>query len=75
MKRYTARGGDAGVSGYRIGRDRIEIEFRDDSTYLYTYAMPGQTDVEAMKELAAKGEGLSTYINQRVRQRYAAKLR
>src|ERR1700761_5350313 len=48
MERYQALRGDTGVSGYHIGRDSIEIQFRDKSVYLYTYASTGKSKVEVM---------------------------
>jgi hypothetical protein len=72
--RYQALGGDAGVSRYQMGTDSITVQFKDGSSYLYTYASAGKTKIEAMKKHATKGEGLTTYINQHVRDRYAAKL-
>jgi hypothetical protein len=75
MLRYKSLSGDTGVIAYRSARDSIEVQFRDQSVYLYNYDSTGKTKIEAMKKLAAKGEGLTTYINQNVRAHYAAKLR
>jgi len=41
--------------------------------YLYTNAVTGERHVAEMKKLAAKGKGLSTYISQHVKDRYAEK--
>jgi hypothetical protein len=75
MQRYKGLSGDTGVIAYRPARDSIEVQFRDHSVYLYNYDSTGKTKIEAMKKLAAKGAGLTTYINQKVRNHYAAKLR
>jgi hypothetical protein len=75
MQSYTDVGGDSGVAGYEIGSDSIKVQFKDGSVYLYTHASAGGGSIERMKELAAQGDGLNSYINKFVRTRYAAKLR
>jgi hypothetical protein len=42
--------------------------------YSYDATKPGTKHVDAMKRLALAGEGLTTYVNQHVRENYAAKL-
>jgi hypothetical protein len=75
MKPYGHRGGgDTGVTHYELGPDCITVRFQGGEQYLYDYNKPGRADVERMKALATAGHGLSTYINQHVRARYAAKL-
>lgn len=74
MKSYVHRRGETGVAAFETGPRSITIRFRDGSTYRYTYAKPGAHHVEAMKELASEGKGLTTYINQHVRGAYAARL-
>jgi hypothetical protein len=72
---YKNLGGDSGVIAYEIGPNSIKVQFRDGSIYLYDYTSPGMNDVEQMKNLAMRGEGLNSYISRVVRKRYAAKLR
>jgi hypothetical protein len=74
MKRYQNHAGDSGVLAYEAGRDYIKIKFLGDEVYLYTNAVTGEQYVAEMKKLAAKGKGLSTYISQHVKNRYAKKL-
>lgn len=76
MQNYQSLNGESGVSGYEIGSDSIKIQFSDGDTYLYTYQSAGRENIERMKELAAQGSGLSTFINQNkeVKQGFAAKL-
>lgn len=65
MKPYNSKSGkSSGVTGYRPGKDYIIIQFEGGKTYRYTYATAGEQHVEMMKELAARQEGLSTYISQ-----------
>jgi len=74
MRPYRNLSGNSGVSAYETGADFIKLRFAGGDTYLYDYRRPGRRDVERMKRLAAAGTGLSTYVAQRVRERYAAKL-
>jgi hypothetical protein len=75
MKHYANLSGDSGVRAYRNGPGSITVEFQDGATYLYTYASAGRTHVEAMKQLAMRGQGLSTYIARHVREAYASRQR
>ncbi|HVS91774.1 MAG TPA: hypothetical protein VHE59_07065 [Mucilaginibacter sp.] len=60
-----------GVAAYLFAGDSIILKFRSrDEFYLYTDKMPGAEHVKTMKKLAKKGSGLTTYINQNVRERY-----
>ena len=74
MERYKNLSGNSGVSGYAIGPDYIDVAFAGGDRYRYDGQRPGPRDVEAMKRLARKGRGLSTYISTHVRERYARKL-
>jgi hypothetical protein len=71
---YAARAGDTGVRAYVMGHSWIAIEFVDVRRYLYDGARPGAWHVRNMLRLARQGEGLTTYINQHVRENYAARL-
>lgn len=72
MRNY--RGGSSGVVAYNTGLNFIIVQFKSGDRYLYNYVTPGQRHVEAMKQLATHHERLATYINQCVRNHYAAKL-
>jgi hypothetical protein len=72
MEKYT--GEESGVVLYEIGEDYIICSFADDpAKYLYSYKKPGKKHVEAMKPLARRNKGLTTYINQHVRKNYEKK--
>ena len=75
MQRYKDHRGNSGVRAFESGPDYIDVEFRDGKRYRYTHHLPGQQDVVAMKQLAQSGQGLATYINQHVRDRFAVQLR
>ena len=75
MKRYRNLSGSSGVVAYEIADDAITVKFWEGDFYLYDYAEPGQQEVETMKGLAVAGRGLSSYISQVVKGRYARKWR
>jgi hypothetical protein len=75
VEKYKDLNGNSGISAFEIGRDYIMIEFKDGGRYLYNYSQPGIREVEEMKKYTLKGRELATYINQNVRERYAAKLK
>lgn len=73
MKRYK-NSVNSGVLAYEAGVDRIKVKFLDGTIYLYTYQSAGSDNVDQMIELAEKGKGLTTFINQIVREKYAIKV-
>lgn len=74
MKTYKNLSGDSGVVTYEIGKTSIKIKFAGESgVYIYDYKRPGKREVEKMKELAQKGQGLSTYISQEVGTNFSSK--
>ena len=75
MERYRNLGGDSGVAAYKIGPDLIRVRFSDRAIYLYTYASAGSRNIEHMKQLAQRGQGLNSFINTNVRNAYARKER
>jgi len=75
MQRYANRSGQSGVVAYELGADAITVKFTGGDRYLYTQDSAGAVHIARMRELAENGRGLSTYISQHVRDRYARKLR
>jgi hypothetical protein len=75
MQRYANRSGSSGVVAYEIGSDSITVRFIDGARYLYTYQSAGADNVEQMKKLAARGQGLSSFISTTVRNGYESKSR
>ena len=71
MQRYANLGGGSNVVGYEIGADWIKVQFGDGSIYPYTYQSAGASNIELMKQLAAAGQGLNSFIMRAVRYRYA----
>ncbi|HBF52208.1 MAG TPA: hypothetical protein DDX04_19790 [Massilia sp.] len=74
MHRYKNISGDSGVVAYDIGWRSITVEFNSGDRYLYTDDSAGADNITEMQRLATLGSGLSTYISQIVRERYAQKL-
>jgi hypothetical protein len=74
MEPYKDIGGDSGISAFELGRGTITIRFSDGGIYLYDGNRPGAAHVARMQALAVAGNGLNTYVNRHVRDRYAAKL-
>lgn len=74
MERYGKPGSRSGVIAFEILETGIVLKFRDGGRYLYTHNNPGRFEVEEMKRLARAGEGLASFVNQHVRERYVRKL-
>ena len=74
MERYANRSGNSGVIDYQIGSDSIIVKFADGWRYSYTYESAGADNVEYMKNLAARGQGLSAFMSTIVRNAYAHRL-
>jgi hypothetical protein len=70
FERYGDGRINSGVSHYAIATDAIHVQFHDDRVYVYSNGKPGSEHVAAMKQLARRGTGLSTYISQRVHDSY-----
>ena len=74
MPAYKDVDGDSGIVWFDTGPDWIDLEWeRGKFIYRYSYASAGATHVEQMKRLAAKGNGLNTYLNKHAAQKYASK--
>jgi hypothetical protein len=74
MRWKTYHAPNSGISAYAEGRDYIVIQFKTGERYRYDASHPGRNHVEEMKSRAHRASGLTTYINQHVRDNYAAKL-
>ena len=74
MTRYSNKGKDSGISAYEIKDNSIIVQFSTGVKYLYTYSSAGASNIENMKELAIKGEGLNSFIMKYARTAYASKL-
>jgi len=75
MERYKNTRGDSGVRAYEMGLGFIRVQFTKGDVYLYTYDSAGHDNIEQMKVLALKGNGLNGFINTTARKLYARKER
>ena len=70
MQRYKNHSGNSGVKAYEIKETAIRVQFSKGDIYTYSYSSAGRDAVEAMKDLAKKGKGLSTYISKYLKDNY-----
>jgi len=75
MHLYQSNNRDTGIIAYQSGTDHIAVQFKDGTVYLYTNNSAGAAAINQMKKLAEEGAGLTTYINQHVKDRYEAKIK
>jgi nucleotidyltransferase-like protein len=73
MERYQNHSGDSGIVAYQLGATSIAVKFADGDLYLYTYESAGAQNVERMKQLAVSGQGLSSFISAKARDKYEHK--
>jgi len=74
MEPYKNLNENSSVHSYEIEEDSITVQFNDGDAYVYNYGSAGSDNVEQMKTLAALGTGLHSFINNKVRNRYAYKV-
>lgn len=74
MKPYRDWDRDSGVRAYEVGESHIDVQFKDGSIYRYTSNSVGLDNLDRMVTLAKAGEGLNSFINKFVRQKYSARL-
>ena len=73
MQRYRNQSGSSGVVAYEVGEEYIDVKFVSGEIYRYSSRRPGPRDLQHMKELARRGEGLSTFISRHIGVRYESK--
>ena len=74
LTKYKNLSGESGVTAYKFLSNGIVLQFNHNEIYLYDNSKPGRLHVKQMKVLAIKGKGLTTYVNQNVRDNYKLKL-
>ena len=72
--KYKNKSNKSSIDTYKVGKDgdSIAITFNSGSTYVYDYNKPGKEQVDKMKELAAAGEGLGSYVKKNVNKNFAS---
>ena len=75
MTPYRNLSGSSNVVSFEITEDSIHVVFKSGThrNYLYNYVRPGQAMVDRMKNLAAQGAGLNSYISTTVKSNFAKK--
>ena len=74
MFNYKNLNGNSNVESYFISDDRIVVKFfGTKELYTYSYASAGITHVNNMKQLAIRGYGLNSYINNYCKYSYESK--
>lgn len=71
----SARGGNSGVRGYRIGEDYIDVMFSNGALYRYSYRSAGASKIEEMKRLAMQGQEFSSFIKKYANNNYEYRIR
>lgn len=74
MEKYIDIGHDSGILEFEIIDDGIIIRFRHGGVYEYTVNSAGLRHIQTMQDLARKGDGLNSYINENVKDKYSRKL-
>lgn len=74
MRLYRNLSGNSPIIAYDYGEDYIQVKFREGRVYEYTDKSAGVPNVKRMKCLADRGQGLCTYINKFVKNKYLRKL-
>jgi hypothetical protein len=75
LERYKDLSGSGGITGYKFLDDGIMLQFKYRDLYLYDDKKPGKGHIEQMKILAKRGKGLTTYVNQNVRENFKEKIK
>ena len=72
--KYQNKSKKSSIDTYEIADkgDSLAITFNSGATYIYDHTKPGKEQVDKMKELAAAGEGLGSYIKKNVNKNFAS---
>ena len=70
MQKYKNIGGNSNITSYEIGDNYIKVQFSGNAIYLYTINSAGIYNINQMKQLAKQGQGLNSFINKYVRNKY-----
>ena len=72
--KYQNKSKKSSIDTYEIvdKGDSLAITFNSGATYIYDHTKPGKEQVDKMKELAAAGEGLGSYIKKNVNKNFAS---
>lgn len=74
MEQYLNKRGNSPITRFLIEEEKVTVWYKDNTSYVYSYALAGQPIVDKIKELAVKGEGLATFISQQSKFLYDHKI-
>ena len=75
MEKYLNLKGNSSIIEYAIGENYIDVKYNSvPIIYRYSYLSAGIDNVDKMKELAKKGYGLQTYIDDNCKYQYEMKI-
>lgn len=75
MKKYKNLSGKSTVTMFELAKDSVKVRFADQSVYLYSNQATGMANVSQMKTLAEAGKGLGTFIETKIKDSFARKVR
>ncbi|HCC49055.1 MAG TPA: hypothetical protein DEQ38_13205 [Elusimicrobia bacterium] len=75
MKKYKNLSGKSTVAQFELAKDSVKVRFTNQSVYLYSNQATGMANVTQMKTLAEAGKGLGTFIEAKVKDTFARKVR
>ena len=74
MQTYQNLSGKSTIESYEFGKQRMVVQYKNGSAYLYDQAASGTMNLMIMKELAEIGKGLHTYISRFVDDKFHTQL-
>lgn len=75
MKPYKNLSGKSTVARYELNKDFVTVRFTDQSVFRYSNQSAGSANVKQMKDLAIAGKGLGTFIEAKLKDKFARKVR
>lgn len=75
MKNYKNLSGKSTVAMYELAKDFVTVRFTNQSVFRYSNQSAGMDNVRQMKTLALAGKGLGTFIETKLKDLYARKVR
>ncbi len=74
MQKYQNLSGKSSIESYELGNNRIIVQYKNGSAFLFNQSYSGTLDLNIMKDLAQTGKGLSTFIQRFVGNGYWSQL-
>jgi len=74
-EKYQNLSGNSTVATYKMEKDSVTIGFASHSKYIYSNQSAGMANISQMKVLALAGKGLGTFIETKLKEGFARKIR